>query len=52
MIAKSAVTGQTSPSAPAPSAAGAEFHAVGENVIEMISYDGKWHPVDGSKKTS
>jgi CheY-like chemotaxis protein/pSer/pThr/pTyr-binding forkhead associated (FHA) protein len=51
LITKPAVTGQTSPSAPAPSAPGTEFHAVGENVIEMVGHDGKWHPVDGSKKT-
>jgi CheY-like chemotaxis protein/pSer/pThr/pTyr-binding forkhead associated (FHA) protein len=51
MITKSEVTGQqTTPSAPAPSAPGTEFHAVGENVIEMTSHDGQWHPVDGSKK--
>jgi CheY-like chemotaxis protein/pSer/pThr/pTyr-binding forkhead associated (FHA) protein len=51
IITKSAATGQTSPSTPAPSAPGTEFHAVGENVIEMVGHDGKWHPVDGSKKT-
>jgi len=51
LITKSAVTGQTSPPAPAPSAPGTEFHAVGENVIETVAHDGKWHPVDGSKKT-
>ena len=51
LTAKSAVEGQTLPSAPAPTATGAEFHAMGKNVIEMISHDGKWHPVDGSKKT-
>jgi hypothetical protein len=51
LVTKSAATGQTSPSAPAPSAPGTEFHAVGENVIEMVGHDGKWHPVDGSKKT-
>ena len=46
IITKSSVTGQTSPSAP-----GTEFHAVGENVVEMTSHGGKLHPVDGSKKT-
>ncbi len=46
IITKSAVTEQVSPSAPRT-----EFHAVGENVIEMVGYDGKWHPVDGSKST-
>jgi CheY-like chemotaxis protein len=51
LITKSAMTGQISPSAPASSAPGTEFHAVGENVIEMASHDRKWHPVDGSKKT-
>jgi CheY-like chemotaxis protein len=51
MITKPAATGQISPSAPAPSAPGTEFHAVGENVIEMAGDDGKWHPMDGSKKT-
>jgi CheY-like chemotaxis protein len=51
IITKSSVTGQTSPSAPAPSAPGTEFHAVGENVVEMTSHGGKLHPVDGSKKT-
>jgi len=51
LITKSAATGQTSPSAPAPSVPGTEFHAVGENVIEMVGHDGKWRPVDGSKKT-
>jgi CheY-like chemotaxis protein/pSer/pThr/pTyr-binding forkhead associated (FHA) protein len=51
LVTKSAAAGQTSPSAPAPSAPGTEFHAVGENVIEMVGHDGKWHPVDGSKKT-
>ena len=51
LITKSAVTGQTSPPVPAPSAPGTEFHAVGENVVEMTSHGGKWHPVDGSKKT-
>jgi len=25
---------------------------VGENVVEMTSHGGKWHPVDGSKKVS
>jgi CheY-like chemotaxis protein len=50
MITKSDVTGQTSSSAPAPSAPGTEFHAVGENIVEMTSHGGKWHPVDGSKK--
>jgi hypothetical protein len=24
---------------------------VGENVVEMTSHGGKWHPVDGAKKT-
>ena len=51
LITKSAETEQTSPSAPASSATGTEFHAVGENVVEMTSHGGKWHPVDGSKKT-
>jgi hypothetical protein len=51
IITKSAVTEQTSPPAPAPSTPGTEFHAVGENIIEMTSHGGKWHPVDGSKKT-
>jgi hypothetical protein len=50
LITQSSATGQTSPSAPAPSAPGTEFHAVGENVIEMTSHGGKWHPVDGSKQ--
>jgi CheY-like chemotaxis protein len=50
LITKSAATGQTSPSAPAPAAPGTEFHAVGENVIEMVGHEGKWHPLDGSKK--
>jgi CheY-like chemotaxis protein len=50
IITKSSVTGQISPSAPAPTAPRTEFHAVGENVIEMASHGGKWHPVDGSKK--
>jgi CheY-like chemotaxis protein len=50
IITKSAVTGQASPSAPAPSAPGTEFHAVGENVVEMTSHGGKWHPVDGPKQ--
>jgi len=52
LVTKSAATGQTSPSAPAPSVPGTEFHAVGENVIEMVGHDGKWHPMDGSKKES
>jgi len=47
-ISKSDVAGQFSPSA----APGTEFHAVGENVVEMIAHDGKWHPVDGLKKAS
>ena len=51
LITKSDAPGQTSPSAPAPSAPGTEFHAVGENVVEMTSHGGKWHPVDGAKKT-
>jgi CheY-like chemotaxis protein len=51
IITKSDVAGQTTPSAPTPFAPGTEFHAVGENVIEMVGHDGKWHPVDGSKKT-
>jgi hypothetical protein len=51
IITKSAVTGQPSPPAPSSSATGTEYHAVGENVIEMTSHGGKWHPVDGSKKT-
>src|SRR5208282_2228088 len=51
MIPKSAVTGQTATSTPAAPAPGTKFHAVGENVIEMVGQDGKWHPVDGSKKT-
>jgi CheY-like chemotaxis protein len=46
VITKSSVAGQTPPPVP-----GTEFHAVGENVIEMFARDGKWHPVDGSKKT-
>jgi len=50
IITKSAVTEQTSPSAPLPSAPRTEFHAVGENVIEMTSHGGQWHPVDGSKQ--
>jgi CheY-like chemotaxis protein len=52
IITKSAATGQTSPPAPTPSAPGTEFHAVGENVIEMAGHDGKWHPMDGAKKAS
>ena len=52
IITKPATAGQTSPSAPAPSTPGTEFHAVGENVVEMSSHDGKWHPVDGTKKVS
>ncbi len=44
IITRSTVTGSTAP--------GTEFHAVGENVIEMIAHDGKWHPVDGSDKAS
>ena len=50
LITKSAATGQTSPSTPASSAPGTEFHAVGENIIEMIGHEGKWHPLDGSKQ--
>jgi len=41
LITQSAATGQTSPSAPASSAPGTEFHAVGGNVIEMTSHGGK-----------
>ncbi|MGO8838603.1 MAG: response regulator [Limisphaerales bacterium] len=51
MISKSAVTGQTATSTPASIAPGTEFHAVGENVIEMVGRGGKWHPADGAKKT-
>jgi CheY-like chemotaxis protein len=47
-ITRSEVTGQASPVA----APGTEFHAVGENVVEMIAHDGKWHPVEGATKTS
>jgi CheY-like chemotaxis protein len=50
LITQSSATGQTSPPVPAPSAPGTEFHAVGENVVEMTSHGGKWHPVDGSKQ--
>ena len=50
IITKSSVTGQTPPPAPASSVSGTEFHAVGENIIEMVAHGGKWHPVDGSKQ--
>jgi CheY-like chemotaxis protein len=48
LITRSDAAGKTSPSG----VSGKEFHAVGENIIEMIAHDGKWHPVDGSKKVS
>jgi CheY-like chemotaxis protein len=51
LITRSDVAGQTSPATPSPVAPGTEFHAVGENVVEMAGHDGKWHPVDGSKET-
>ena len=42
MITKSDVTGQqTTPSASASAGPATEFHAVGENVIEMTSHGGK-----------
>jgi CheY-like chemotaxis protein len=47
MIPKSAVTGQTATTSPASAT---KFHAVGENVIEMVARDGQWHPADGSEK--
>jgi CheY-like chemotaxis protein/pSer/pThr/pTyr-binding forkhead associated (FHA) protein len=51
IITKSATTEQSLPSALAHPASGTEFHAVGENVVEMVGHDEKWHPVDGLKKT-
>jgi len=42
---------QPPPPAAAPSASGAELAALGEDVVVVATYDGKWHPVDGSKKT-
>ncbi|MGO9588014.1 MAG: DUF4388 domain-containing protein [Limisphaerales bacterium] len=51
IITKAARMEQTSLPAPTHSAPGTEFHAVGENVVEMAARDGKWHPVDGSKNT-
>ena len=50
MIPKSSVTGQIQSSPPAPSAAGTNYHAVGDNAIELAGPDGEWHPVDGAKK--
>lgn len=50
IITKSAMLGQSSLSGPSAAVPGTEFYAVGENVIEMVAHDGKWHPVDGSKK--
>ena len=44
--------GKSSPAAPASAAPGKEFHAVGENLVDMVIRDGKWHPMDGSKKAS
>ena len=51
LLTKADVARPASPSAPAAAAPGKEFHAVGENLVEMVIRDGQWHPVDGAKKT-
>lgn len=52
MIAKSSVSGATSapaskPAVPEPNT---DSHTLGEGVVVVATYDGNWHPVDGSTK--
>jgi hypothetical protein len=35
---------------PAPPAAESEHAVMGDDIVVVATYDGKWHPVDGPKK--
>jgi len=50
-VNKPALPESTAPSPANPSAQKSEPHALGEDVIVMGTYDGKWHSADESKKT-
>ncbi len=52
LIARPEAAGKSAPAVPVPTAPGTEFHAVGENLVEIVFHDGQWHPVGGTKKAS
>jgi CheY-like chemotaxis protein len=46
LVAKKSVEAPAKPSSPPP----AEDHSLGDEIVVVATYDGKWNPVDGSKK--
>jgi len=47
---RSVSTATAPPPKPTPPAADGEHADMGEEIVVVATYDGKWHPVDGSKK--